>query len=81
MVLSATFSAQPDAAALLAQAEYETGLHDMLNIFADRRGFYPTLLDEPDQEYPAVEPHIMLSRVWNALAEQAERGTAPVPGG
>ena len=53
----------------------------MLNIFADRRGFYPTLLDEPDQEYPAVEPHIMLSRVWNALAEQAERGAAPVPGG
>ena len=53
----------------------------MLNIFADRRGLYPTLLDEPDQEYPAVEPHIMLSRVWNALAEQAERGAAPVPGG
>ncbi len=53
----------------------------MLNIFADRRGIYPTLLGEPDQEYPAVEPHIMLSRVWNALAEQAERGAAPVPGG
>src|SRR5271169_4470916 len=33
MVLSATFSAQPDAAALLGQAEYETGLHD----FGDRR--------------------------------------------
>jgi hypothetical protein len=33
MGLSATFSAQPDAAALLAQAEYETGLHD----FGDRR--------------------------------------------
>lgn len=28
MVRSATFGAQPDAAALLAQAEYETGLHD-----------------------------------------------------
>jgi Sulfotransferase family len=28
MVRSATFNPQPDAAALLAQAEYETGLHD-----------------------------------------------------
>jgi Sulfotransferase family len=33
MVRSATFSAQPDAAALLAQAEDETGLHD----FGDAR--------------------------------------------
>jgi hypothetical protein len=44
----------------------------MLNIFADRRGYFPTLLDEPAQEYQAVEPHIMLSKVWNALAEAAE---------
>ena len=43
----------------------------MLNIFADRRGYFPTLLDQPSQEYPAVEPHIMLSKVWNALAEAA----------
>jgi len=25
---------------------------------------------------PAVEPHIMLSRVWNALADRAELGAA-----
>jgi len=43
----------------------------MLNIFADRRGFFPTLLDQPAQENPAVEPHIMLSRVWNALASSS----------
>jgi hypothetical protein len=47
----------------------------MLNIFADRRGYFPTLLDQPAQEYPAVEPHIMLSKVWNALTEATE--TAP----
>jgi hypothetical protein len=29
----------------------------MLNIFADRRGFLPTLLDQPEQENPSVEPH------------------------
>ncbi len=52
----------------------------MLNIFADRRGFYPTLLGEPAQDNPAVEPHIMLSKVWNALAEAAESAPAPVPG-
>jgi len=28
MARSATFSARPDAAALLAQASFETGLHD-----------------------------------------------------
>ena len=41
-----------------------------LNIFADRRGFYPTLLGEPEQENPPVEPHVQLSKVWNALAER-----------
>jgi hypothetical protein len=133
MARSATFSAHPDTAALLAQAERETGLHDfgneqfppdplhvgdlaglapggqevvrpgrypaagegivygpeeagpegcfMLNIFADRRGFYPTLLGEPAQDHPAVEPHILLSKVWNALAQKAEPGTAPISGG
>jgi hypothetical protein len=44
----------------------------MLNIFADRRGIYPTLLGESAQDFPAVEPHILLSKVWNALAERAE---------
>lgn len=53
----------------------------MLNIFADRRGFYPTLLGEPSQDHPAVEPHILLSKVWNALAEKAEPGAAPISGG
>jgi hypothetical protein len=45
------------------------------------RGFYPTLLGEPAQDYPAVEPHIVLSKVWNALAEKAEPGAAPVSAG
>jgi hypothetical protein len=49
----------------------------MLNIFADRRGYFPTLLDQPSQEYPAVEPHIMLSKVWNALADAPEAAPAP----
>jgi hypothetical protein len=48
----------------------------MLNIFADRRGFFPTLLDQPEQENPPVEPHIMLSKVWNALARATEARAA-----
>jgi hypothetical protein len=48
----------------------------MLNIFADRRGFFPTLLDQPEQENPPVEPHIMLSKVWNALAQATEARAA-----
>ncbi|MBS9376451.1 cupin domain-containing protein [Rhodococcus sp. B50] len=42
----------------------------MLNIFADRRGFHPTVLGEPEQDLPPVEPHVLLSQVWNALAEK-----------
>ena len=45
------------------------------------RDFYPTLLGESSQDYPAVEPHIMLSKVWNVLAERAEPGAVPVSGG
>jgi hypothetical protein len=36
---------------------------------------------ESSQDHPAVEPHIMLSKVWNALAENAESAATPVPGG
>ena len=41
-----------------------------------RRGFFPTLLDQPEQENPPVEPHIMLSKVWNALAQATEAQAA-----
>ena len=48
----------------------------MLNIFADRQGLYPTLLGEPaqDQVSPAVKPHIVLSKGWNALGGGVTRG-------
>lgn len=41
----------------------------MLNIFADRRGYTPTLLGEPEPEPVHIEPHVLLSKVWNALAD------------
>ncbi len=53
----------------------------MLNIFADRRGFIPSLLGAPDDAPPIhVEPHILLSQVWNALATAPEEAaTSPAP--
>jgi hypothetical protein len=53
----------------------------MLNIFADRRGYTPTLLGEPEPESVQIEPHILLSKVWNAMAElnkSAQPDTATV---
>lgn len=41
----------------------------MLNIFADRRGYIPTVLGEPELEPVDIEPHVLLHKVWNALAE------------
>ncbi|MEU7811711.1 hypothetical protein [Pseudonocardia sp. NPDC049154] len=52
----------------------------MLNIFADRRGFTPQLLGEEPTEPAPVEPHVLLSKVWNALAESADPAEAePTP--
>ncbi|SNQ48992.1 hypothetical protein FRACA_2980006 [Frankia canadensis] len=55
----------------------------MLNIFADRRGYVPSILGEPAPEEVDVPPHVLLSKVWNALAEtesaegeSAETGSA-----
>jgi hypothetical protein len=56
MAPSATFSAQPAVAALLAD--------------------YEVSADKVRERFGAYQ-----NRVWNALAEQAERGAAPVPGG
>ncbi|TPG36465.1 hypothetical protein [Mycolicibacterium hodleri] len=41
----------------------------MLNIFGDRRGYTPTVVGEAEQEPMPFEPHVLLSKVWNALAE------------
>lgn len=36
----------------------------MLNIFSDRRGFYPSLGGSEQPEYPPVEPQIHLRTEW-----------------
>jgi len=36
----------------------------MLNIFADRRGFYPSLIGEQQPDFPRVVPDVLLSNVW-----------------
>ncbi len=40
----------------------------MINIFADRRGFYPSLLDSEQADIPEVVPDILLHTVWNPMA-------------
>jgi hypothetical protein len=37
----------------------------MINIFADRRGFYPSMLESEQTDFPEVVPDILLKAVWN----------------
>jgi hypothetical protein len=52
----------------------------MLNIFADRRGFYPTLLDADAPEFSPVTPHVVLRHAWNAMAGDAQPAPASAAG-
>jgi hypothetical protein len=52
----------------------------MLNIFGDRRGFWPSVVGADQPEYPAVDPDVLLRTVWQpgqAGAEAADGDDAP----
>ena len=45
----------------------------MINVFADRRGFHPSLLDADGRQELGLDPHITIRQSWNALGDQDGR--------